>query len=159
VKTIAEFWSRVSTSATGCWEWQGARNNSGYGSLNWRGKPATAHRVAAYLEGLVMSVAAPKSRKSGGFVLHRCDNRACCRPSHFRIGTYSANNKESYERGRRTPPRGHLHANAKLTPQQVREIRRLYKGGLSQEKIAPKFGVTQVSISNVLLRKTYRNVA
>lgn len=44
----------------------------------------------------------------------------------------------------------------KLTPEQATEARRLYAaGGHSQNKLARLFGVSQATINNVVLNKTY----
>lgn len=50
--------------------------------------------------------------------------------------------------------RGARHSQAKLTEKQVRHIR-LYHHGLTQEQIARKFGVAQITISNIRRRKTW----
>lgn len=63
------------------------------------------------------------------------------------------NVRDAVNRGRH--PTGPDHANAKLTPDQVREIRSSIE---SQAQMAKRFGVTQAAISAVRLRKTYRNV-
>lgn len=115
MKTAEEFWSFVDRSGDGCHEWRGATNSTGYGTLNWNGVTATAHRVAAFLSGMVGAVAAPKNRKGDGFVLHACDNRRCCNPTHFEVGTYSRNQVDAYKRGGKAAFRGSAHANAKLT--------------------------------------------
>ena len=46
---------------------------------------------------------------------------------------------------------------SKLAPEQALEVRRLYaEGGHSQNKLARLFGVSQATINNVVLNKTYR---
>ena len=45
----------------------------------------------------------------------------------------------------------------KLTPEQAAEVRRLYAGGgHSQNKLARLFGVSQATVNNIVLNKTYR---
>jgi hypothetical protein len=52
---------------------------------------------------------------------------------------------------------GSKHANAKLTDDQVVEIRRRYaSGGVSQQSLADEFGVDQTAISKITLGRTYR---
>jgi predicted transcriptional regulator len=53
---------------------------------------------------------------------------------------------------------------AKLTPEQVREARKLHKKGVSQKKIAalfsvPPVSISQASISKLLAGKNYSRVA
>ena len=46
---------------------------------------------------------------------------------------------------------------AKLTVEKVREIRRRYAaGGISQEKLAKEYGVTLLSIGNIIRGKTWK---
>lgn len=155
MKTAEEFWARVDRTGNGCHEWLGSKNNTGYGTLIWHDKAATAHRVAAFLAGLVPEVAAPKDRKGGGFVMHSCDNRACCNPTHFEIGTYSRNQSDAYQRNRRAPFRGETHAGAKLTDEQADEIRRRWPAE-RQVDLAAEFGVSQGAISLITRGVTYK---
>lgn len=92
---------------SGCWEWQGALNpESGYGQvyvpfhLSWlrdRGRgTSSAHHVAWRL---VTDGPIP----NGLWILHRCDNPPCVRPSHLYVGTALQNARDRQERtyGRR----------------------------------------------------------
>lgn len=156
--TPEKFWARVvgnRAQRNGCWNWTGATNSTGYGSLTYQGKHCTAHRVAAFLTGLVDSIRAPSDRTASGFILHSCDNRLCCNPSHMTVGTYAENQLEAYARRRRTAYRGETHANAKQTRESVALVRDLSVHGISQEDIAALLGVSQTSISLLLRRKTY----
>lgn len=89
----------------GCWEWQGPRNDSGYGRLNHkrdRGESDRAHR--AVYEVLVGPV------PDGLLLRHTCDNRPCVNPSHLIPGTSADNARDMAERGRRKRafcPAGH----------------------------------------------------
>lgn len=48
---------------------------------------------------------------------------------------------------------------SKLTEDDVREIRRLLRQGLSQAAVGERYGVTQATISSIYLRKTWQHVA
>lgn len=153
-QTAESFWARVKKSR-GCWEWQGTCNSTGYGNVSWHSKMYTAHRIAAWLSGLVDSPAAP-TIPQGAHVLHKCDNRKCCNPKHFFIGSYSDNQRDAYAKKRRAQPKGERHANATLTDRQATEIRTAYSvHGLTQRELANKFGVSQTTISLIIRRKTY----
>lgn len=156
-QTKYNFWSKVLRGGPDeCWPWQGSQNNTGYGTVGWGGHTFTAHRVAAWLEGLVAHPAAPADRKAGGFVLHQCDNRLCCNPNHMRIGTYAENQAEAYARRRRAQPKGEAHAGAKFTNEQAEAIRHRYTaGGITQDALAAEYGVSQVAISLVIRGRTY----
>lgn len=66
--------------------------------------------------------------------------------------TYSDNNKHAYNSGLKD--KGEKYYNAKLTEQQVHEIRRLGKYDTFQ-MIADKYGVSRATIRDVLLGKTW----
>jgi len=57
-QTPESFWARVKKT-DGCWEWQGKCNVRGYGKLRWHGKMYRAHRIAAWLSGLVETPRGP----------------------------------------------------------------------------------------------------
>jgi DNA-binding transcriptional regulator YiaG len=154
-QTPESFWARVKKSK-GCWEWQGALNSTGYGSVAWGGHVYTAHRVAAWLSGLVKHPSRPTHASELTHVLHKCDNRKCCNPEHFFLGAYKDNQLDAYKKKRRVQPRGGAHVNAKLTKKQATEIRRVYKVyGLSQQTLANRYGVSQAAISLIIRKKTY----
>lgn len=158
-QTAESFWTKVQgdkRKRNGCWEWQGSCNNTGYGTVSWHGKVYTAHRVAAWLSELVKDPAKPTNAQEKTHVLHKCDNRKCCNPSHFFIGSYGDNMKDAYSKKRKTQPRGDNHSNAKLTNQQAANIREAYKKGQTQVKLASVYGVSQRTISLVTRGETYK---
>lgn len=154
-QTPESFWARVKKTSS-CWEWSGALNTSGYGSVGWCGAQYSAHRVAAWLSGLVDSPAAPSSRNANTFVLHKCDNRKCCNPAHFFIGTHGDNMLDAYSKNRKRQLRGEAHTNAKLTNADARSIRRLYAQGTTQVEIARRFGVSQRVVSLITRGESYK---
>lgn len=130
---------------TGCWLWTGAQcgsgatNRHGYGQTWFNGRLCKTHRLAYELTHGAIS--------RGLHVLHRCDNPPCINPEHLYLGTHQQNMRDRDARHRRTPARGERHGRAKLTEQDVTEIRRLLQSGHTQTSIAPKFGVSQRTIS------------
>lgn len=69
-----QFWAKLKHSP-GCWEWQAARDPSGFGIAWWNGKTMRAHRLAWEL--------ACGPLNGGARVKQTCGNRACCRPDHL----------------------------------------------------------------------------
>lgn len=155
-QTAESFWGRVDTQGAGCWEWQGSLNNIGYGTVAWHGKLYTAHRVAAYLKGLVDSMSAPKSHRAVTHVLHKCDNRKCCNPDHFFLGSYRDNQLDAYKKGRRVQSKGEEHVNSKLNRLQIDDIRTRYRIGEVQTALAREFNVSQMCISLIVRGETYK---
>lgn len=120
-----------------CWEWTGAINNSGYGHMiDWkRNKWPKAHRIAYELFiGPVGDL----------FVCHKCDNRKCCNPAHLFLGTNADNMADMKEKGRAKGWPGTTNPNAKLSQEQIFEIRntpRRTLGGHTNAELAEKYGV------------------
>lgn len=162
--TPENFWAKVRVgSPTDCWEWQGARTSSGYGNLSWHGRHVQAHRVAFFLAlgGIALETGfrhAGVAKRYQRFVLHKCDNRACCNPGHLFLGSMRANMLDAYAKGRKTQPKS-AHANAKLSAKQIVDIRERYDTGkCTQQQLASEFGVSQRTISLVVRRETYKDV-
>lgn len=146
---------------SGCWEWQGARNNQGYGQMHFEGKTASVHRVVFALS----NGAIPDGEGyHGTCVLHRCDNRVCCNPEHLFLGSNKDNVHDMMLKDRQTlgyaakPPVGEKNVNAKLTAEGVLLIRKLSAAGELGYVIAGKLGVNKTTVSRVLLGKTWRHV-
>jgi hypothetical protein len=72
---------------------------------------------------------------------HLCRNRACINPAHLEAVPPAIN----VQRGK----------NAKLTEAHVAEIRSL-AGMLSQSEIGRSYGVSQATVSSIILGKTWR---
>jgi len=162
--TPEKFWSRVRRGAPNdCWEWQGSKTSGGYGNLTWHGVPVQAHRVAYFLARGGISPAthfrqAGAAKRYRRFVLHKCDNRPCCNPDHLFLGSMRTNQLDAYAKGRKVQPKSQ-HANAKLSAEQVRDIRWRYDiGQNTQQQLATEFGVSQRAISLVVRRETYKDV-
>lgn len=126
----ARFWPKVKIGeGDECWPWLGGRFKNGYGSFYLDGRAVGAHRVAYMLH---HGGALPTR-----FTCHRCDNPRCCNPAHLFQGSASANTQDAVRKGRHRTPngnhgnqrRGEQHGNAKLTDQQVREIRAKARAG------------------------------
>ena len=156
-QTAESFWAKVAIrGADDCWHWLGALNSTGYGNVAWGGQVYTAHRVAAFLCGMVKAMHAPMWSSDPTHVLHRCDNRKCCNPGHLFLGTYADNQKDAYTKCRRAQPRGQQHSNAKLTNRQAARIRELYLIGTTQNMLAKKYQVSQRVISLITRGESYK---
>lgn len=162
--TPETFWSRVTRGAgDDCWEWQGAKTSSGYGNLSWHGRHVQAHRLAYALTygGIALETGfrqLGRAKTYRRFVLHKCDNRLCCNPQHLFLGSMRTNMLDAYKKGRKVQPRSG-HTNAKLSSDQVRQIRLRYNtGSVGQVVLAREFGVSQRAISLIVRHETYKDV-
>ena len=147
-------WMQEQTTETagGCWTWPEDRLfPSGYGQVWWRGRSQRAHRVAYEL--------ACGPIPDGLQVNHHCDNPACIRPDHLYVGTQRENIADAVRRGRHGRARpGSRHHNAKLTEDDVREMRRRANGGESHTAISADFPVGRDVVSRIVRGLEWRHV-
>jgi len=102
-KFVALFWSHISKTETGCWEWTLSRLPYGYGRVAFLGnKNQYAHRVAWILT--------HGDIPDGLCVCHKCDNPPCINPDHLFIGTYADNAHDRDAKGRNRWEKKKTHA-------------------------------------------------
>lgn len=133
---------------TRCWEWPGWRSPAGYGHVRWDGRQGTPHR---FVYEAIYGAIPP-----GMMVLHRCDNPPCCNPDHLFLGTHADNMADMVAKAR--PALGERNANAKLTENDVRAIRRKRAEGQTFPSLAVEFGISLPQAQNVVYRKQWRHV-
>lgn len=145
--TVARFWSKVSIPqrSDDCWTWTGAVAGSGYGSFNVPAMGSTsAHRIAYRL----VNGEWPGYRM---LVRHKCDNPRCVNPDHLETGNHvdNANDMIARGRGRNGEQAGEQNGHAKLTADDVNDVRQLIESGLTNIAIAERFGVHHATISAI----------
>ncbi len=144
------FWAKVAKGAgDACWLWTGALGHNGYGAFLVEQRTRRAHRVAWTI--------AFGPVADGLQVLHRCDTPACVRVSHLFLGTNRENLIDMTSKGRRV--RGPTHGMTKLDDARVRSIRSAVAAGEQQKSVAKRFGVTAPLVSQIVLRKIWRDVS
>lgn len=153
--------NRKDSAMTGCIDWPYARDIKGYGKLFFLGKSWLAHRLAwAISNGSIPDELC---------VLHHCDNPPCINVEHLFLGTRADNNADRDSKGHfnaniglnmaKHPERrawGERQGSAKLTAEQVKEIRALSKLGLSQRHLGRRFGVGKTAIGEIIRGETWR---
>ena len=145
------FWSRVDKGEPDeCWNWRGTFEITGYGLASISGSTQRTHRVAWVLTNGPI----PKHlRKRRYCVCHTCDNRACCNPAHLWLGTDGENAADMTAKGR--VAQGERHYMAKLTVEQVLDIRRDPRGA---RELAEQYQVSKATIYGVRHRETWRDL-
>lgn len=119
-----------------CLVWTRGSNSGGYGYFKVDGKDFGAHRwIFLHDHGYLPPV-----------VMHTCDNPSCVNLRHLIPGTQADNMADKMAKGR------HRWNNpARLSVADVRLIRAEYaKGGVTQEALADRFGVSRSHISNII---------
>lgn len=154
------FWEKVSKRGPDeCWEWQASRNANGYGQFAL-GKRDSGSDVCAIASRVAWELSFGPI-PPGVDVCHKCDNPPCCNPGHLFLGTQTDNTADMVNKGRMNKSnqtKGEAVHTARLSPDQVIEIRRLRDAGVSQRRVAKQFGVGQAAISNIALRKSWKHI-
>lgn len=115
-----------------CWPMQTALNKDGYAHLKVRGRRVGAHRVMFSM--FFPGVEAPVVR-------HMCNTPYCINPAHLRGGTQRENVMDRVNCNRGGDLRGERNGRAKLSAEQVVEIRSSKESGAA---IARRLGISKV---------------
>ena len=145
-----DFESKIAPlTESGCHIWMGAVNGNGYGQLKDGGKFWQAHRYSWFINNGEIP--------EGMCVLHKCDIPLCVNPQHLFIGTQIENIRDRTRKGRsaREDRFGHKNHQSKLTVDNVSQIKKLLRSGLTQGEIAAKYKVHQTTISRIKLNKAW----
>lgn len=149
-QAVLKFWASVLIRGTEeCWEWQKDRSHNGYGRFLFKKKRYASHRVSYFL----------------------------VNPRHLFLGTSFDNNRDMKLKGRaasgdRNPsrlyperyiknrPKGGRCGTAKVTEDQVREMRRLFDANLhsSYKLLGEQFGLTVGPTFAIVHRHTWIHV-
>lgn len=128
-----------------CWLWPHSGTPEGYGQIWLSGRKALVHRV-------VCEIAHGPPPSDEHEAAHRCGTPGCVNRHHLRWATSAENKNDMLAHGTRI--RGSRHYAAKLSEDQVREIRARYKpGAVRMVDLADEYGVSHATISLIVNRK------
>lgn len=145
-----KLWKHVVIDIDGCWLYQRAINDKGYGYQSWNGLPKGAH-VIAYI------IANNKALSSWDYVAHKCDKRACCKPICLFRTNNKGNSLDALRKGRTT--QGEKDGQAKLTEIQVREIIAKSKTGwYTDTMLGAEYGVNRSAINRIKHGKRWGHI-
>lgn len=136
----------------GCTLWTGAILRSGYGQISIGGKRAGSIRThrAAW-------IVAHGDIPRGMHVCHHCDVKACVNPEHLFVGTNADNIADKVAKDRQA--RGVGHGKARLTEQQVLNIRHLWDTrAMTGRALATEFGISRASVTLIVHRQIWRHL-
>lgn len=125
-----------------CFGWGGAKQK-GYGCFTFNGKIVSAHRASWILN---MGNIPPKMH-----ILHSCDNKECSNIEHLFIGNHKDNMLDMRNKG-------YYRQHAKLSKENVAEIKELLKTNIKQRDIAKKFNVDETTIHDIKFKKTWKSI-
>jgi hypothetical protein len=142
------FWSRVEKrEPTECWLWRGT-TTEGYGRFYFNNRAFVAHRISYQI---AYGDIAP-----GLLVCHKCDNRPCVNPYHLFVGSPRQNSMDMVSKNRQTW--GERNPSAKLTTEQVLEIRNLNKDTINKSAVARQYGISRKMLRNILSHVNWRHL-
>lgn len=123
------------------------KNYKGYRRARFNGRVVGAHRIAwEKANGPI---------PEGMSVCHRCNNKSCENPDHLYLGTHKQNIQDAWADGLVPKMQGERHGKARLTEQQVLEIR---ASDLSRSKLAEMYQVHRATIQHIVERKSWRHI-
>lgn len=175
VRAEKRFWAKVNKAGPvaehvkgidECWVWTAGRNHGrmGYGVFGLEGTALKAHRIAWAL--------AYGDIPEGIFVLHRCDNPQCVRPTHLFLGTHADNGRDKAEKGRARAPqgdqnytrnhpeivRGERNPNSKLKESDVVLAKEMLSSGASLKSIAERLKISVCTACEISMGKRWSHV-
>lgn len=99
---------------------------------------------------------------AGKVVMHSCDNPPCVNPAHLTLGSDADNMRDKCRKGRLIVQRGTENPWAKLSEEDVLEIRRLHDpawhSGYGHKALAKRFGVNETVIRRIVKREKWTHL-
>lgn len=138
------FWDKVKIAGEDeCWVWLASTNGTyGQFAIKRRRTRVLAHRLSWELGN-------GKRVPKGMYVSHSCDNPLCVNPRHLFLATPRENSQDMIAKGRTNGPCGERCAHAKLSWNQVRDIRKRRASGETTSRLARDFNTSRGQISKI----------
>lgn len=130
------------------------RDKDGYQTVSARAPGHTKSRYWPYRVHVVVCLTFVGPRPPGQLVRHLDGSRENNVPRNLVWGTSLENEQDAFRHGTRTQM-GETHAMAKLTAEQVREIRSAPRGG---KELAVRYGVSYTTVKVIRSGKTWRSL-
>lgn len=152
-----------------CWVWKASSiRENGHGAFGIGRGVFIASRVSWSIQNGPIP--------DGFQTLHRCDNPPCVNPLHLFLGNTFDNMRDMVKKRRNrasvcpetydlhpsrpiNPERGEDRHNAKMTDQNVRNLRRDKAAGLSITLAAARYGIATSTVKRICSRRAWKHVA
>ncbi len=137
-----KFWCSVDIKDIDeCWNWKRG-STLGYGEFFFMGGHHDSRPLRSNITSYLFS-------KTNGIpvspILHTCDNRGCCNPTHLYHGDKRQNSHDQFKRGTRDT----------ISMHQVHCIRELCKAGAKQKTMTRLFRLNRGQCSRIVNGKTW----
>ena len=143
------FLDTLASGTAECIEYPFGRFTNGYGRARYQGRARPAHVVAYEIH---VGPIPP-----GLEVCHDCGNRPCVNPSHLRVDTHQGNMADCLVHGTHT--RGTRNGRARLTAEQVANVRAEVAAGTRQIDLAASLEVSPQTINHIVRGRTWASQA
>lgn len=135
----------------GHWIWAGDMRDDGYGYFEMNHEEGHT-RINAHRASYIIFIDPTLSEER--VILHDCDVRACVCPHHLTEGSQHANMNDMEAKGRAAS--GEESGRAKLTEEEVLDIRRRYSAGEGLRDLAKEFNIAPSTASYIVNLKTWQ---
>lgn len=148
---MTEKFEKIVIKTETCWGWKNKVTSSRYTTIGiGKNKWVSGHR----LSWIINYGDIPKDK----YVLHKCDNKVCTNPDHLFLGSAYDNSMDMLKKNRCNPMKGPKHPYAKLSVENIKEIKNMKRQGLMQSEIARIFKVSSSTILDILKGRTWKHI-
>lgn len=134
---------------------RGSRHEKGYVTVHFRADVGSEKTVPKLAHCVVMEAFVGPCPQ-GMVVRHLDGDRRNNRLDNLRYGTRRENHADRYRHG--TDPQGERGPGSKLSNAEVIAIRREYRSGETQRRLADRYGIHQGTVSQIVNRKTWTHI-
>lgn len=131
-------------------------NKFGYLQLNFSRNDGTGKSDTILIHRLIAMTFIPNPLNLPE-VNHKDGNKQNNSVENLEWCTVSDNAKHAYKMGLQQSQKGENHVKAKLTNDQAKQVKQIYNEGVSQQKIADFFDVSQRTISRIVRGERYND--
>lgn len=146
--TFFQTLTQIKITKNGCWRAKGKWRVKEYAYIWFNKKLWRMHRLSYILFHGILPIDL--------FVCHKCDVRDCINPDHLFMGTALDNGRDNALKGRSA--KGSQNGNSKLIERNIKEIKSLYKLGMTSGELGRYYNVDRTLIWQIIVNKIWRHV-